>query len=82
MDKFQRVTQSFLDNWLHKTVKEYVSAMNGHENGQLHGLILRGIEKPLIQMVLHETGHNQTQSAKLLGINRNTLRKKINEYGL
>ena len=82
MEKFQRVTQSFLDDWLQKTVKEYVSAMNGHESGRLHELILRGIEKPLIQMVLHETGCNQTQSAKLLGINRNTLRKKIKEYNL
>ncbi|HAX45500.1 MAG TPA: Fis family transcriptional regulator [Nitrospina sp.] len=56
--------------------------MNGHDNGKLHDLIVSGVEKPLIEMVLNETGGNQTQAASILGINRNTLRKKIKEYDL
>jgi DNA-binding protein Fis len=39
-----------------------------------------GIEKPLVQLVLKETKGNQTKAANILGINRNTLRKKIVEY--
>ena len=41
-----------------------------------------GIEKPLEEIVLKETNGKQTQPANILGINRNTLRKKIAEYGI
>ena len=52
------------------------------ENGHLYDLILSGVERPLVKMVLKETTGNQTQAANILGINRNTLRKKIQEYNL
>ena len=60
----------------HKNVGE----MDEKNNGHLHQLIMGGIEKPLVEIVLKETGGNQTQAANILGINRNTLRKKIAEY--
>ena len=82
MKKIERATKSFLENWLQKTVKQYVVAMKSHENGRLHDLILSGVEKPLVEMVLKETAGNQSQAANVLGINRNTLRKKIKEYDL
>ena len=59
---------------------EYVGEMDGGNNGHLHELIIRGIEKPLVEIVLKETNGNQTQAANILGINRNTLRAKITEY--
>ena len=82
MEKIERKTKSFLENWLQKTVKQYVVAMKNHENGQLYDLILSGVEKPQVEVVLKETDGNQTQAANVLGINRNTLRKKIKEYDL
>lgn len=82
MQNVQRTTKSFLEQWLQKTVKQYVSHMNGHDNGHLYELIVSGVEKPLVEIVLQETGGNRTQAANILGINRNTLRKKIKEYDL
>ena len=82
MQNLQRTTKSFLEKWLQKTVKQYVSHMNGQDNGHLYELIVSGVEKPLVEIVLKETGGNQTQAANILGINRNTLRKKIQEYDL
>ena len=71
---------TFLEKWLDKSIKQYVGEMDGENNGHLHELIIRGIEKPLVEIVLKETNGNQTQAANILGINRNTLRAKIAEY--
>ncbi|MEL6170965.1 MAG: response regulator [Pseudomonadota bacterium] len=48
----------------------------------LYGRILRELEQPLIDIALDATGGNQAKCADLLGINRNTLRKKINELDI
>lgn len=48
----------------------------------LYGRILREIEAPLIEIALDATGGNQAKCADLLGINRNTLRKKITELDI
>ena len=82
MKELEHVTKNFLSDWLQKTVKKYITVMNGDGSGHLHDLVIRGIEKPLLEMVLKETNGNQTQAANILGINRNTLRKKIKEYNL
>ena len=48
----------------------------------LYGRIVREVEMPLIVLALEATGGNQAKCAELLGINRNTLRKKINELDI
>ncbi len=48
----------------------------------LYGRILREAERPLLEIALEETGGNQAKCAYLLGINRNTLRKKISELDI
>jgi len=80
MQNVSRKTRNFLEKWLNMTVRDYVKAMRREKNGGLHDLIVGGIEKPLFDIVLKETNGNQTQAANILGINRNTLRKKITEY--
>jgi len=50
------------------------------EKGNLYGLLMPLFEKPLIALALKETGGNQSEAAQLLGIHRNTLRRKIKEF--
>ncbi len=80
MKKGNDKVKSFVERWLNKTVKQYVSDMDVSQNGHLHDLIVSGVEKPLVEIVLKSTGGNQTQAANILGINRNTLRKKIKDF--
>ncbi len=48
----------------------------------LHGRVLREVEYPLILATLEITRGNQVKAADILGINRNTLRKRIRELGI
>jgi two-component system nitrogen regulation response regulator GlnG len=50
--------------------------------GVLYDTVIQQVERPLIARVLQETAGNQLQAARILGINRNTLRKKIHELGV
>jgi two-component system, NtrC family, nitrogen regulation response regulator GlnG len=52
------------------------------EEGDLYANLLEHLERPLIELTLEKTGGNQLQAAALLGINRNTLRKKISALGI
>ncbi|MBI1736449.1 MAG: sigma-54-dependent Fis family transcriptional regulator [Candidatus Rokubacteria bacterium] len=51
-------------------------------SANLYDLMIGLVEKPLLRAVLRETGGNQVRAAQLLGINRNTLRKKLTEHGI
>ncbi len=50
--------------------------------GEIHAVIVERVEKELIAQVLAACGGIQTKAATKLGINRNTLHKKIKDYGL
>jgi two-component system nitrogen regulation response regulator GlnG len=52
------------------------------ESGDLYSMILEQMERPLIRFVLEKTRGNQVKAADILGINRNTLRKKIQDLGI
>jgi Fis family transcriptional regulator len=44
--------------------------------------VLGCVEKPLLQYVMHKVGGNQSKAAEILDINRNTLRKKLQQYNI
>lgn len=50
--------------------------------GEVYKMIIEAIEKPLIESVLERAEGNQLKAAKILGINRNTLRSKIRRLGI
>jgi DNA-binding protein Fis len=56
-----------------------VKGMRNGSGRNLHPMLIATIERPLITRALQETKGNQIQAAELLGLNRNTLRKKIHD---
>jgi len=71
------------DAELEARVREEVeAALDGPETGDIYRRVLEEVERPLIETVLRRTDGNQIRAAALLGINRNTLRKKIAELAI
>ena len=64
------------------SLQEYFAELNGHEPSELYDFVLSEVEQPLFAVVMKHTGGNQTQAARMLGISRATLRKKLRRYGL
>ncbi len=56
--------------------------MDGYPITSLHEDVIRRVEQPMIELVLEHTGGNQLRAAQILGVNRNTLRRKLSEYGM
>jgi two-component system nitrogen regulation response regulator GlnG len=69
-----------IKDFLEEKLKRYLKDMTKIANFNLHDTVLSEVEKALISIVLRETNGNQLKTAKVLGINRNTLRTKIKEY--
>ena len=61
-------------------VRFYLHRLGDHAGGDLHGLVLREIERPLIEEVLEFTQGNQSRASAMLGLSRTTLRKKLALY--
>ena len=60
----------------------YFSDLDGHPPGDLYDMVISEVERPLFEAVMNHVRGNQSKAAKLLGINRSTLRKKLERYNL
>ncbi|HIE54375.1 MAG TPA: Fis family transcriptional regulator [Chromatiaceae bacterium] len=61
-------------------VEQYFTELDGQMVMGLYAMVIAEVEKPLLETVLAHTGGNQSKAAKMLGMSRSTLRKKIQQY--
>ena len=61
-------------------LETYFRDLDGEKPASIYEMVLKSVERPMLEVVLGQAGGNQTLAAEMLGINRNTLRKKITEY--
>jgi len=59
-----------------------LARIDGYPVHDLYDKVLARVERPLFDLVLAHTGGNQLKAAEILGLNRNTLRKKLSDLGL
>lgn len=78
----QATTQASLPESVRESLKTYFAKLEGQTPSDLYGMVIAEVEKPLIEMVLQLTNGNQSKAAKILGISRGTLRKKMAIYKL
>jgi len=64
------------------TLESYFETLDNESATDVYEMVIQQVEKPMIEFVLAQTEQNQSRSAQILGINRNTLRKKMQMYNL
>ena len=87
-NEFSYDEQSYIDNWktnfrnfISKNIRGYLNNNKKIDSG-LYYKVLKDFEKPLLIEILKYTNYNQLLSSEILGINRNTLRKKMFDYDI
>jgi Fis family transcriptional regulator len=71
-----------LESYVFRSLEQYFASLDGAKPHALHEMVLGAIERPLLQFALQRCDGNQSAAADLLGMNRNTLRRKLQDYGL
>ena len=77
-----KLTKKPLSEITDKALKRYLKSLNGHDPANLYQLVIGEVERPLLKNAMDYAGGNKSQAAKILGINRGTLRKKLKFYDL
>ena len=65
-----------------RSLDNYFFELGDTDSQDLHAMVIAELEKPLFEAGIKRTGGNQLRAARILGINRNTLRKRLARYGL
>ena len=71
-----------LRDHVQETIRRYLEDMGNTEPEHVHRKLLSEIEPPLIEEVLRYAGGNQSRTARILGMTRNTLRSKLRRYSI
>jgi Fis family transcriptional regulator len=65
-----------------RTLNRYFRDLDGQTPHAIYDMVLAAVERPMLEVIMKQAGGNQTVAAQMLGINRNTLRKKLTEHDL
>jgi len=71
-----------LEEVVHDKIAHFFVRLGHYDITGIHKSVLQQVERPLIRLALHQAGGNQMKAARILGINRNTLRSKMKSLGL
>lgn len=79
-DLIARLDKYSIEDVVELKISRFLDQIGTFYPENVHELLMSKVEKPLLIQILRRVGGNQVQAAKILGINRNTLRKKIKLY--
>ncbi|MES2958076.1 MAG: helix-turn-helix domain-containing protein [Pseudomonadota bacterium] len=76
------MTKKHIDACVRESLEQYFKDLRGAEPHSMHEMIIATVEKPLLDVVMKHADGNQSKAAEWLGLNRNTLRRKLVEHKL
>ena len=74
--------KTHLHECVRSSLEDFFHDLNGTEPANLHEMLVKAVERPLLEVVMEQAQYNQSRAALWLGLNRNTLRKKLLEHKL
>ena len=76
------INDNEMARYVRKAIEGYFKDLDGERARGVYDMVINCVEKPLLESVLNRVSGNQTHAAQMLGINRNTLRKKMRVHGI
>lgn len=76
------INENEISTCVRKALDGYFKDLDGEKPCAIYEMVVGCVEKPLLQVILDHSQGNQTRAAEILGLNRNTLRKKMKTHGI
>ena len=76
------MSKQLIEDCVRSSLEDYFRDLRGTEPHGLHEMMLNIVERPLLEVVMAQADNNQSRAAEWLGLNRNTLRKKLLSHKL
>jgi len=76
------MSKQMIQDCVRSSLEVYLRDLQGTEPDRMYDMLVSVVERPLLEIVMQHADHNQSRAAQWLGLNRNTLRKKLQHYGL
>ena len=76
------MSQMHIEESVRNSLKSYLRDLGASEPDGMYNMVVNVVEKPLLEIVMQHADNNQSKAAQWLGLNRNTLRKKLLEHKL
>ena len=76
------MSRNNIDQCVRESLQGYFRDLGGETPDGVYDMVVRLVEKPLLEVVMSHADNNQSRAAEWLGLNRNTLRKKLVEHKL
>ena len=76
------MSKQHIEECIRDSLTGYFRDLGGEQPHGMYDMLIQVMEKPLLEVVMSEAAHNQSRAADWLGLNRNTLRKKLVEHTL
>jgi Fis family transcriptional regulator, factor for inversion stimulation protein len=76
------MSKKHLEDCVRQSLQAYFKDLKDTEPAGLYEMLVTVVEKPMLEEVMQQANHNQSKAAEWLGLNRNTLRKKLVEHKL
>ena len=80
--KSEASRENELTSTVRKVMRQYFKDLDGEKASGIYDMVVLAVEKPMLEVVMFQAQGNQTRAAELLGLNRNTLRKKLQQHGI
>ena len=76
------MSKKHIEDCIRTSLEAYFKDLDGTEPAGIYDMMVKVVEKPMLEVVMQHADHNQSRAAEWLGLNRNTLRKKLLEHKL